>query len=424
MILRITKAIGIGVLYLFTGILLLALFVLSLYLSDGILLGYPALGLTFIAAGTWFWYLHGRSLSTPGLVLRGVPVSIALVIALWAMIPVPQHDFSGAKADESFENWDLGDGRIAAVAQFHPPEEITPRGETIVFVHGGPGVFLRDFDIDFISGFTAKGFDVVMYDQVGAGRSSVVDITEYSHRGNVDDLKTILDRIGEPVILIGQSYGAGLITSYLADYKNEHEIRNIILTEPGPLPGADYSRSDGKTTKAENVDGVTITDVVTSPRVALAFLLPATNQFVQQEELLNYITPEFQRKAVAISYCAEHEDQMLPFEHFPVNLLATMIITDSFLDEKTPYLTDLDIPVLMLLGECSYVPRNFAMDYFKHYPIRRSHLIRNVGHILWATPDGRSLTYESIQSFINNTEPPLPNKPIYETRTQFLEDGL
>lgn len=424
MFLRVLKGIGIGLLYLISGVVVLAIFAGGLYVSGGVLSGYPVLIFTLVLAGLWFWFLYRRCESTGGFMLRGLPVGLALGVVIWAMIPVPQHEFPNVQTDERFEYQDLGDGRIAAVAQFHPPEDVTPREETMVFVHGGPGAYLRDFDLDFISGFTADGFNVVMYDQVGAGRSSIVEITEYSHQGNVQDLRQILDRIDTPLILVGQSYGTALISSYLADYRNEQDIRNVILTEPGPLPGSEYSNSDEKTTKAENVEGVSITDVLRSPRIILAFLLPAPNQFVGQEELLHFIGPELQKAAVAISYCAQHEDQMLPFEHHRVNFSATMAIMDSFLNAETPDLTDLDIPVLLLLAECSYIPRQYALDYFDHIPVSRSHWIPEVGHVLWATPEGRKLTYESILSFIDGTEPGLSNKPTYETRAEFLEAGL
>lgn len=422
--LRILKGIGIGLLYLISGVIVLGIFAGGLYVSGGVLSGYPVLVFTLVLAALWFRFLYRRCVSTGGFILRGLPVVVALGIVIWAMIPMPQHEFSNMQTDERFENWDLGSGRIAAVAQFAPPENVIPREETVVFVHGGPGVYLRDFDLDFISGFTADGFNVVMYDQVGAGRSSIVQVSEYSHQGNVNDLKQILDRIDTPLILIGQSYGAALITSYLSDYGNDQDISNIILSEPGPLPGSEYSNSDPKTTKAANAEGVSITDVLSSPRIILAFLLPATNQFVDQEEMLHFIGPELQKAAVAVSYCAQHEDQMLPFEHHRVNFLATMAIMDSFLNAETPDLTDLDIPVLLLLAECSYIPRQYALNYFDHIPVSRSHWIPEVGHVLWATPEGRKQTHESILSFINNTEPSLPNKPTYDTRTEFLEAGL
>ena len=423
-LLIIIKFTGIVLLYILSGLVLTALFVGGLFLTNGAMSGYIAFAATLIIAGFWAWFLFRRSETTGGFLLRSLPSLIAVGIVTWAMIPLPQHDFSGIVADERFEFLDLENDRIAAVARFTPEDEIAPRGKTIVFVHGGPGAYLRDFDLDFIAAFSEDGFDVLTYDQIGAGRSSIIDTKGYSHQGNVSDLNKILGHIDTPVILIGQSYGAALVTSFLDSFGHEHDISHIILTEPGPLPGADYSTSDDKTTKAENAEGLSIPDILRSPRIILAFLLPASNRFSDQEELLNFISPGKQKKAVATSYCAQHSDQMLPFEHHRVNLLATRIIMDSFLEAETPDLTAIESPVMMLLGECSYIPRNYALDYFDHFSITRSHLIRDVGHILWATPEGRSLTHESILRFIDGKEPILENKPTIETRDQFFESGL
>lgn len=424
MILRMAKNLGVGLLYILSGIIVPGLFAGGLYVTGGVWGGYPVLGLVFMLAGLWFWFLYRKPVSVVGFAARCLPVVLGLGIAVWAMVPLTQYDFPDTGADDRFGFWDLGDGRVVAVAQFTPPEDISPRGKTLVFVHGGPGAYLRDFDLDFLSDFAAEGFEVLTYDQVGAGRSAIIDITGYSHTGNINDLRRVLDRIHTPVILMGQSYGAAIVTSYLAEFRDEHDIRQVIFSEPGPLPGSAYSISDSKTTKAENAEGMTITDVLRTPRIILAFLLPASNQFVPQEELLHFIGPDLQKAAVATSYCAQHADQMLPFEHHRINFLATKTIMRSFLEAETPDLTDLDRPVLMLLGECSYVPRHFALDYFNHFSISRSHLIREVGHILWATPEGRHLTRESILQFIDGTEPTLPNKPTAETREQFLEEGL
>ncbi|MCH8486658.1 MAG: alpha/beta hydrolase [Candidatus Cyclonatronum sp.] len=424
MIIKLLKNIGIGLLYLLSGALVPVLFAGGLYLSGGFMAGYPVFGLMLLLTGSWFWFLSRRAGTLGGAALRGLPAALGFGIVIWAMVPLPQHDFSEMKPDERFEQWDLGNGRIVSVARFHPPEGVDARGETIVFVHGGPGAYLRDFDIDFLSGFTADGFSVLVYDQVGAGRSSVMEVSGYTHQANVDDLRQILGRLGSPAILFGQSYGAGVVTSYLGRYGNEPDIRQIIITEPGPLPGADFSSSDGKTTLAENAKGITPADLIRSPRMVLVFLLPFNNQFVQQQEFRGFFSPEMQRAAVASSYCAQHADQLLPFEHFPINLPAMMLIRDTFLEEKTPDLTELGIPVLLLLGECSYIPRQYALAYFDYYRFSRSHLIREVGHVLWTTPDGIRLTRESILSFLNGSDSILPNKPTRETRSAFFEAGL
>lgn len=424
MILKLLKIIGVVFLYLLSGLLVPLLFAGGLFLSKGVGSGLPVVALVLILSCFWFWFLYRTAATTGGAAVRAIPAAVGLAVVFWAMVPLPQYDFSPEQTDQRFVFWDLGNGRIAAVARFFPPDGVQPRGETIVFVHGGPGAYLRDFDIDFVKGFTAEGFDVLVYDQVGAGRSPIVDIGSYSHQGNVSDLRQILERTGGPLVLVGQSYGAGLAASYLGVYGSEPDIRHIILTEPGPLPGADFSASDEKTTKAENAEGLSVLDLLRTPRTMLFFLLPAGNQFVPQEEIRHFFNPEMQRAAVAPSYCAQHADQLLPFEHYPVNMHAMRIIRNTFLEEDTPDLTGLNIPVLLLLGECSYIPRHYALDYFDSFSITRSHLIREAGHVLWATGRGAELTRQSILSFINGTEAVLPDKPTRDTRSAFLEAGL
>jgi len=426
--LKVLKIIGLTLLYFLTGALLFALLTGLLWITNGYLHGYPAFGITLAAGVGLALIVARRELSLIGKMLRIAPVMIAFLFAAWSMVPLKQFDFPIDPDDPRFEMWDLEGDRTVSVSQHLPPENTEPREETILFIHGGPGAYVRDFDRDFISGFSDEGFRVVIYDQVGAGRSPTVDLSEYSHQGNVDDLMEVIKKVDTPVILFGQSYGAALATSFMADYGELFDVRQIIFTEPGPLPGADidsdHPHFKKKTTKAENVDGLEFHEVIRSPRLLLSMILPSDNRFVGQKEVLYSFGPDLQKKAVSNSYCREHEDQLLEFEHLPVNLLATMIIRETFMEAEKPDLRELGIPVLLLLGECSYVPRGFAMEYFEHYSISRSHLIRNVGHILWTTPEGRSTSHKAIMSFIDEDELPLENKPTYETRIQFIEEGL
>lgn len=344
------------------------------------------------------------------------------------MVPLPQYDFRDASADPGFELWQLSDSRTVSVSVHLPPDSVEAREETILFVHGGPGAYVRDFDRNFLSSFTKDGYRVLIYDQVGAGRSPRVPMAEYTHSGNVDDLRAVLRRLNSPVILFGQSYGTGVISSFLADYSHEFDIRKIILTEPSPLPGVDMSidhpHFSEKTTKAENVKGLEFSKVINNPRILIAVLLPSGHSFVDQEEVIGYFEPDLHKLAVSNSYCLEDEDRVLPFEPLPANLMATLTIQNDFTKAARPDLRDLPQPVLLLLGECSYLPRGYAMEYFEHYTISRSHWIDRVGHVLWATPEGRDKTYAAITSFLNGTEAPLENKPTYETRIQFIEDGF
>ena len=59
-----------------------------------------------------------------------------------------------------------------------------------------PRRYVRQLDIDFFKKFTQQGYDVYLYDQVGAGRSGLLPVPQYSHKRNFQDAQVILDVIG------------------------------------------------------------------------------------------------------------------------------------------------------------------------------------------------------------------------------------
>lgn len=244
-------------LWLLAGVLILAVFAGMLWISNGSFSGIPALvAAVIVSAGIGRMIMTGPS-SGLGKILRLSPVIISLLIVFWAMLPLGPDVLKDFPNDPALEIWDLGKGRMVSVSHHPPADPATSREEAIIFVHGGPGAYVRDFDRDFFAWFAVEGFDVYTYDQAGAGRSPIIaDIHRYSHEGNVADLAAIISRIDKPVILAGQSYGAAVIASYLDRYPAGGQISRVIFTEPGPLPGeypADNPHYNEKTTIAENV---------------------------------------------------------------------------------------------------------------------------------------------------------------------------
>jgi len=105
------------------------------------------------------------------------------------------------------------------------------------------------------------------------------------------------------------------------------------------------------------------------------------------------------------------------------NLLANTHIARTMRDTTQPDLRQLASPVLLLLGECSYIPRGRAMEYFDVYRIARSHAIPGVGHIPWGNERGQRLMREAIIAFVTSTRAPLPNEPTLATRDAFVAAG-
>lgn len=420
------KRIGVFAGWIFAGISVLAIFVGTLWLTNGSLNGYPALLFALIVFSGFARLIAKNEHSLLGKTLRFTPITLFLLIACWAMIPLGPDQVPDLPPLEKEEIWDLGDGRAVSVTHHQPADSIETQEEAILFLHGGPGAFVRDFDREFLASFTDFGYEVYVYDQVGAGRSAILDLQNYSHQGNVDDMHAIINRIDKPVILFGQSYGTGLIASYLEQHPAHEKINSIILTEPGPLPGS-YPQEgpyfDEKTTNADHLEGPGNFEMVSSPRFLLGMLLPVENRFVSQAEFINHIDSDLQYKMVGTSYCAGDEASQQAFTWLPFNMKASRAIRESFMAEERPDLRSLKIPTLMLLGECSYLARGYAIDYFEAFPIQRSHWIPGVGHIIWGNENGRELTREAIIRFLNGEEANLPNEPNFDSRFEFIEAG-
>ncbi|WLD93050.1 alpha/beta fold hydrolase [Alkalihalobacillus sp. AL-G] len=102
-----------------------------------------------------------------------------------------------------------------------------PEGETIFFIHGGPG--MSDCRGD-VKSFSALGDDyqLVFMDNRGSGRSEAV--TPYTHKQWVDDIDALRQHLGlEKIRILGGSYGGFLTLEYVLAYP-EH-VTHVILRD-------------------------------------------------------------------------------------------------------------------------------------------------------------------------------------------------
>jgi pimeloyl-ACP methyl ester carboxylesterase len=402
-------------------------FLVVLWISRGAARGYPAF-LIALSVAIVLWWRHARRGSRRGAILSGAAMILATAPLAYVLVPLASSSLAPLPADASVQLWTTGAGRAVAVYRF-PADAATDRKVALVFAHGGPGGYIRDFDRDFFASFARAGFEVVLYDQFGAGRSPLGDPKQYTHKNNVSDLAAVLARVDKPTVLVGQSYGATLVTSALAIEDVRKRVTHVVLTEPGRIPGAVFSSSKSmseKTTLAPDATlapSANVAGKLVAPRALLAAFLPAGNNFAPQEEIINHYTPDVQRVLVSNSFCKGDTALLDTFQPARFNLIANAGISRDARDAPTPELHKMAAPVLLLLGECSYIPRGRAMEYFGVYRIARSHLIPGVGHIVWGNAKGQELTRDAILRFIDNAPGTLPNEPSKATATRFVESG-
>jgi len=110
--------------------------------------------------------------------------------------------------------------------------------DTIIAIHGGPGVDLESIAGDFAP--LAASHTVIFYDQRGAGRSDLpADTLRLGARQQVDDLDAIRRHFGlARMTLVAHSYGPLLAASYAIAHPDH--VRRMVFFGPVPPWRGDF----------------------------------------------------------------------------------------------------------------------------------------------------------------------------------------
>ena len=117
--------------------------------------------------------------------------------------------------------------------------------DTLIAVHGGPGVDLESIAADFAP-LTAR-HTVIYYDQRGTGRSTLPrDTTTLTATRQVDDLDAVRRHFGlARVTLVAHSYGPLLAASYAVAHPTV--VRRLVFFAPVPPVRGDFWQRFGRT---------------------------------------------------------------------------------------------------------------------------------------------------------------------------------
>ncbi|MDX8353816.1 alpha/beta hydrolase [Cognatiyoonia sp. IB215182] len=117
-------------------------------------------------------------------------------------------------------------------ALFHAQDFGDPSQPTVIVVHGGPG---GDHRALLPLQALEDWYHVVFYDQRGSGLSARVSAEQLNLDTFVADLDAIVALYGrgQPVHLIGHSWGGGLAAIYTA--RHPQKVDRLVLAEPVPL---------------------------------------------------------------------------------------------------------------------------------------------------------------------------------------------
>lgn len=187
----------------------------------GLLLVVPRPGVTW---GRWL----------RALVVLGVEAAVVWQVSTATLRPSPAQAPPAKVAGQ--REWRLTTGSELAYVR-RAPKRVT-RAEPVVFLHGGPGVADLRADAAFYGRLAADGFQVYVYDQLGAGRSArLTDPTGYGLTRDVADLEAIRRTVGaERLNLVARGHGAQVAAAYLAGHPDR--VARALLYSPAGLSPA------------------------------------------------------------------------------------------------------------------------------------------------------------------------------------------
>lgn len=117
--------------------------------------------------------------------------------------------------------------------------EVWGRGAPLVCLHGGLGVDSSYLKTPAITGLAGDERRVVVFDQLGHGRSERVPIEEYSHERWAADVRDLATALGaDRVSLLGHSYGGFLALEVATRYPTLIDCLVLVATSAGPVAAA------------------------------------------------------------------------------------------------------------------------------------------------------------------------------------------
>ncbi len=404
MILGILGGIGFVFITLFSVVFASLAFFLSarwfhnlrwLVVSAGLVLGLTAW------AGAWelaSWQKAAHPAQVAWTFAGGVVALTAFLAWMYVFRPVEiTPEVLQPRADTQY--WTLDTG--SRLAFTHLPAVGTPREFPVIYLHGGPGIPMRAASLNYYRHLTEDGYDVYLYDQVGVGLSGRAEsIAGYTLARNVADLEAIRQTLGvEKMILIGTSWGGVLAAHYMAAHPAH--VARAVLISPGVLGGRSGVKYDYSATASSEDDSVILPSLRFIVAGALARIQPDVAEHFASQAEMGVIYDTF-----TTSPNVDYQTNCKGFKpsgatrtggsNYYANLLTLQSLKTA--PDPRPTLKANPTPVLILRGECDYIPLDATMRYKDTLPKAVFVPIPGAGHAVTSAQPELSLA--TIREFL------------------------
>jgi len=289
-----------------------------------------------------------------------------------------------------------------------------PSHPTVVVVHGGPG---NDFRYLLPLAALADRYRVVFYDQRGSGLSERVPDERLTVEGLYAELDAVVDLFGggQPVALVGHSWGAMLASGYAG--LHPEKLSHLVLAEPGPLTAEDARRFVAATGGLR--PPMTAEVIWLGARTWLESLGVGGPDADARGDYLRgtLVSSRFEGHPAAGYYCnRDLSTASLPGWRFGARLAAA-ILREGQMDGPAPrvdFVRGVERyrgPVLFLAGSCNAVlgPEQ-QRHHMRHFPGAGLVVIEGAGHTMFGEKPEESL--RALRAFLETGGDSRPPRPV------------
>lgn len=325
---------------------------------------------------------------------KWISVFAALLVILFLLLLIIPEKETVAKIQprESTQYWQMSEG--FRIAYTHLAATADSSKSPLIFVHGGPGGYIHSSIIETMGALAQKGYNVYLYDQRGSGLSDrLPKFSDVSFEKHLQDLHEIItEKIGaEKVILVGQSFGANIINHYAAIHPAR--VEKLVFSSPDIMRPP--RRENGRYVDIDSlypvpdslnfiepynfVNEVNLTAAKPKSIVATLGALLLDVKLIsdtQMDRMLNTLAGKFTRGMVC------NPNNVFP-EEGGGGLYAYLATNNNDMPDIRGEIAQVQAPVLVLQGQCEYIPFGAAWEYVELYPDAQYRMIKEAGHIIW-----------------------------------------
>jgi proline iminopeptidase len=276
------------------------------------------------------------------------------------------------------------------------------RGDTIIAIHGGPGVDLESIAGDFMP--LAERHVVIFYDQRGTGRSTLpADTTRLTAQQQVDDLDAVRRHFGASrVTLVAHSYGPLLAATYALAHPDA--VRRMVFFGPVPPRRGDFWQRFGRTMSAQldSAQLARLTDA--NRRLADTTASPEETRRACRDYWAIGMRPRLAEPdrtlpLVRSDLCAS-SPAGIRYGLTTTNRVVMASYGDWDLRER---LRGLAVPTLVVHGEQEAIPMDLVEEWVTSLPHARLVRVPNAAHFTYA--ERPELVWPAVERFLAEGAP-------------------